>query len=233
LIQQKIRFLPIDEVLLQFDRLCEMFPDDPVPETYKGEVLLWAGRYGEAKSCFKAAMNKSYDTIWSWIGLGAAYGLEGDYRTAQKVFKQGIAKTNFEGPTVFVYRGEFHRKAQQFGAAKSDLDHAIMDKPQRLSAWINRALLDVALGSLESAALLSHEIQLKTPSLWVDAANKCSQSPVSPNSIPDVLETILEMMHGNRSSQIISYRAPTGQLRFANWESSDGPDAALEIWKRY
>ena len=145
-------------------------------------------------------------------------------------FQDGITINNSEGPTVFIYRGEFHRRQHQYTAAEIDLNKALQDKPQRLSAWINRVLLDVARGQDESPKLLATSLQHKAPSLWVDATTECGQCPISPHDIPMVLEHMLTMMRGNRSSQIIGYHTASGKLRFVRWAREDGPRELLIRW---
>jgi tetratricopeptide (TPR) repeat protein len=228
--QQRIRVQSEADLWSRFEQFMAEYSENPQVYTYSGEVLLWTGRYAEAEALFRQALDRSFLTIWTWIGLGAALGYQGQVDKAFEAFAEGIDVTNFEGPTVFVYRGEFHRQAGRLAEAEADLDVAIKSKPQRLSAWINRVLVDHALGDAAPAMCLSTTLRRLAPGLWWDA---CEVAGTNPHSLTDVhraLESMLEMMLGNRSSTIITYRAPGKPLRGVRWRRNDIP---TELTDRY
>ena len=105
----------------RFERLSERFPDDPGAYTYHGEMLLWIGDYEASIEQFKLAIGRKHLTIWAWIGWGAALALLGKGDEALNKLSEGIEEANFEGPTVYVYRGEIHRRAGRLEQARSEL----------------------------------------------------------------------------------------------------------------
>ncbi|MGB0637831.1 MAG: tetratricopeptide repeat protein, partial [Myxococcota bacterium] len=176
MVQQHIRCHHVDVVLGELMEFVKNHPDDPRAYTYTGEIQLWNGQYADSEINFNHAIGKEHITVWAWIGLGAARALQGHDDEALQIFSDGIRATNFEGPTVFVYRGEVHRKAGRLDMARLDLDKAIHDKPQRLSGWINRVLVDHAMGDDQPARTLGLAIRTTNPSLWWDAAESTGLS---------------------------------------------------------
>ena len=158
--------------------------------------------------------------MWAWIGLGAARGLQGHLEEALEIFAEGIEKTQFEGPSVFVYRGEFLRLLGNHDDAARDLDKAVQHKPQRLSAWINRVLLDAEMGEVAPLNALTRTLKQTNPGLWCDAAESVGADPTDLNQSRAVMNATLAIMKGNRSSQVITYRLANGALRFAKWTTA-------------
>jgi tetratricopeptide (TPR) repeat protein len=228
--QQRIRVQPRTDLWNRFEGFMDEYPENPQVYTYSGEILLWTGRYKEAEMLFRQALDRSFLTIWTWIGLGASLGYQGQVDEAFEAFADGIKQTNFEGPTVFVYRGEFHRRAGRMAEAEADLDVAIKSKPQRLSAWINRVLLDHALGDAGPALCLSSTLRTLAPGLWWDSCTAAGTQPLSLNDVDKPLEAMLDMMLGNRSSTVITYQVPGKLLRGVRWRKADVPK---ELADRY
>ena len=223
LLQLQIRCRPMSDVLAAFEALGAQYPDDPTVHTYWGEVLVWCGDAEAAAERFSRAIEMEHGTTWAWIGLGASQMLQCRYDTALKTWAKGIQAARFEGPTVFVYRGEARRRMGELQRARADLERATADKPQRLSAWLNRALLDAATGHPGPASRLASRIRTTNPGLWADALTAASQAEASPSDVT-TLETILTLMRGNRSSSIFTYFSVDGALRFARWMPQDGPE---------
>ncbi len=224
-VQQHLRALPVEAVIEEFNALAQAHPDNPEVHTYGGEVRVWAGHYAASEDSFRTALQGSFTTIWSWIGLGAAQGLQGRLREGLATFQEGYEATDFEGPSVFVYRGEFHRRLGDVEAARRDLDLAIQHKPQRVSAWINRVLLDADMGDESPMALMATAMKRSNPGLWSDAADVAGSDPRDAQAHRAILEACLTLMRGNRSSQIFTYLLPDGTLRFAAWRAEDAPTA--------
>lgn len=223
-IQQQLRCRPSLDIVNVFVDLCEQYPTNPGVHTYGGEVLVWIGEHARSEQYFRAALEGDYTTVWAWIGLGAARGLQGHLHEALDIFAEGIEKTQFEGPSVFVYRGEFHRLLGNLDQARRDLDKAVQHKPQRLSAWINRVLLDADSGDVGPLNTLAGSLKRTNPGLWCDAAEAASQDPLDSGAHAAVMDAVLMLMRGNRSSQVITYRLDNGELRFAKWTASDPPE---------
>lgn len=176
-----------------FQRLAEGCGGHPLFRIYQGELELWAGNYAAAEGIFRAALERERTTRWAWIGFGASRMLQGDLEGAQSAWSRGL-KLVHPGPTLFVYRGECFRRQGKTAAARADLETALQQKPQRLSARINLALLDrspAALREVESECAAGMPFLLQE--LEGDVVAR--------------LEGVLQAMRGNRSSSrdLVSY----------------------------
>ncbi len=160
----------------------------PLFRIYEGELELWMGEYERAERIFRGAVDDDRKVIWAWIGLGASVMLQGDLRAAQAIWREGVSVLGFEGPTLFVYRGECHRRLGELDPARRDLETAVRDRPERLSAWINLALLDGGRQAMD------------------DAERRCVKfapllmEELSGRSATERLEGVLAAMRGNRRS---------------------------------
>ena len=227
--QQRIRVQTTQDLWHAFETFMAQYPEDPQTYTYSGEVLLWVGRYEEAEALFRKALDGSYITIWTWIGLGAALGYQGRHQEALQAFEDGVRESNFEGPTVFVYRGEFLRKLGHLDQAERDLTIAVQQKPNRLSGWINRVLIDHAKGETTPARILCSAIRRHCTSLWWDAREKTKNDPLTLDGLDTTLEAMLAMMLGNRSSTILTYKREDHPIRGIRWKTENVP-SALRKW---
>jgi tetratricopeptide (TPR) repeat protein len=155
---------------------------------YQGEIELWMGAYEDAEKIFRAAIDRDGSTKWAWIGLGASLMLQGDLAAAQTTWAEGLEFSGgFAGPTLYVYRGECHRRQGERSEARADLEYAIAEKPQRLSAHVNLALLD---GDPESLQRAESACRSFAPLLMEDLTGTTAEK----------LEQVLLAMRGNRSS---------------------------------
>ncbi len=164
----------------------------PLFRIYQGELELWMGAYEEAERIFEDILAKTPKVLWAWIGLGASAMLQGRLREAQRIWQRGISIMRFEGPTLYVYRGECYRRQGELAKARRDLEVAVRDKPQRLSAWINLALVDGRRDALLSA---EHRCVEFVPLLMEELGGSTAER----------LEKVLDAMRGNRSSYRVSY----------------------------
>mgnify|MGYP006133729461 CR=1 FL=1 len=222
-VQLCIRILEPEAVKDQFEDLHTRFPESPTCYTYHGELLLWLGEYEASIEQFRRAIGRHHMTIWAWIGWAAALAMLGDHKGALAMLADGIKAADFEGPTVFVYRGEIYRRQGHFAKATEDLNIAVTSKPERISAWINRALLDHAMGDDRTCKILGRAIRRTNPGAWWDASAQVGTEPLSLSHAPQVLEALLDLMQGNRSSAIPTF-VVQGCLRTIRWRVEDIPD---------
>lgn len=208
-LQHLLKTRPEEEVLARFPPLQARFPDDPTPLTYHGELLVWLGRPTEAEAVFRRAIALQHSTTWAWIGLGAATLLAGDPAGAIAVLAEGAVASDYEGPTLFLYRAEAHLQLGELDAADADLAIAIASKPQRLSAWMLRARVWAARGDLSPARQVLAAIAAHAPGLATDLAHLEGEDTR--------LEAALGWMRGNRSSTLVCYERPGHPLRFVTW----------------
>ncbi len=220
-LQMQIRCRPSEEIFAEFDAMRIHHPRDPTVLTYRGELRVWLGAHEQAAADFEAAIALDPRTTWAWIGWAATQLCRGQLEAALETLAEGIIRVQYEGPTVFVYRGEALRLLGRLEEAATDLAQATQNKPQRLSAWINRTLCAEAGGDPVPAQLLGSALAQTNPGLWSDATRAAP-------SADQVLQTCLDLMRGNRSSTILTYLTPSGTLRLAMWRPSDVPDALRE-----
>lgn len=218
LTQMLIRVRSPDAVRVEFDRLVAQHPNDPTVFTYRGEFQIWMGDYAGATADFETALALDKETTWAWIGMAAAQMGTGQLHRALDTLAEGIVTVKYEGPTVFVYRGETRRLLGELDAAAADLKQATDDKPQRLSAWINRALVAEAQGNDAPTAVLSEAIAATNPGFWHDVRQHEAGAERP-------LEACLALMRGNRSSTVLTYRTATGTVRLANWQAHHASEA--------
>lgn len=204
--QERVQVAPLAEVLDRFDAVMREHARSSKPYCYRGELRLWVGDLAGARDDFERARAEDPTTKWAYIGLCATAMLEGRYDEALAVSARGLALTGV-GPSLFVYRGETHRRRGDLDAAAADLDRACRLNPSRVSAWVNLALLQGARGDREGQRTTMERLRWQAPSLLDDAARSLPSPSPSPASTDDLLDRCLSMMRGNRSSSCITYFA--------------------------
>jgi tetratricopeptide (TPR) repeat protein len=167
--------------------LASLVDNHPLYRIYHGELELWMGAYEEAERIFRQILDRDKTVRWAWIGLGASLMFQGDLRQAQDIWDRGLSITHWAGPTLYVYRGECYRRQGKAALARRELETALQQKPHRLSARINLALLNEDPEAIER---VEQECIAFAPLLM----EELSGSPA------ERLEKVLEAMRGNRSS---------------------------------
>ena len=204
----RIRSEPPEAVLEGFVPLLADYPRSPFPCTYRGELLIWQGRYRDALASFAEADTRG-QTRWSYVGRAAAYDLLEDGERAEHWGRLGAEKFGeLETATTHVYRGERLRKAGEWARAREDLEIALRAKPRRIGARMNLALLCHATGDEQGWAREIERLERDAPAYLFDAGVR-SDSPVTPAS----LEACLARMVGNRSSFLHTLIDDQGELR--------------------
>jgi tetratricopeptide (TPR) repeat protein len=191
----RIRTQPPELVLAGFDAIAAEYPSSPHPYTYRGELLIWLGRYHEALASFAEADARA-PTRWSFVGRAAAYDLLGESEQADHWTREGAARFGeLETATTHVYRGERMRKLGAWAEARRDLETAVAFKTRRIGARINLALVYRAQGDAASWQREIDRLQIDAPVLLWEAGVRPGQ-PIG----DDALLACLAAMVGNRSS---------------------------------
>lgn len=204
----RIRTEPPDVVLAGFEPVLEAYPSSPHPHTYRGELLIWLGRYEDALREFERADARA-PTRWSHVGRAAAYDLlnDGDqsaHWTAQGALRFGELRT----ATTHVYRGERLRKTGDLAGAREDLEIALEVKTRRVGARVNLALVYRATGDEDGWRRSIDQLVRDAPALLFEAGVR------DPSAIDERhLHTVLEWMAGNRSSFLHTAIDPDGNFR--------------------
>ena len=194
---------PPDQVLAEFAALLAAYPGTAHTHCYRGELLLWLGRYDEAERDFIAARDISPLRRWAYVGLAAVALMRGQPRETLAIATtcESICGAN-DAATLGVYAGEAHRRLGHRWRARRALDAAIAAKPTRLGASINRALLERGRAGARLQAEAWRQVCGTVPGL---AAAACAAQPDAADVVTR-LEACLSRMLGNRSSTIVSYR---------------------------
>ena len=216
-LEHGLRFSSIEAVVHAYRDLQARHPDDPTPFTYQGEVLVWAGRYDEAAASFQRALALDGTTTWAWIGLGACASLGGEAAEALRIWERGVAASRFEGPTLFAYRAEAKWRLGDRTGALADLDVALRSKPQRLSAWVLRALVGLDEGASRPARVVAGAIRARAPGMWLSACAAVGTDRGGLDPVRAHLEAVLTAMRGNRSSSMVTWFDAEDRLRITWW----------------
>ena len=202
---------PVNELVEAFDRLKMESGTMPYPDNYRGELLLWLGRYSEALEAF------SSNSRWGFVGRAAVHVLTGQFNDAFQEFEACEQRYSpVVGATTPVYRGELFRRVGRWLEARRELEVAIEDCPSRVGARCNLVLVLLELDDLKEAREHWEYIQKQAGRLlWdgVRARGGGESWPVPLEESPALLECCLEMMRGNRSSSVVSYLDEDGGLR--------------------
>jgi tetratricopeptide (TPR) repeat protein len=204
----RVRTEPPELVLAGFDAVAAEYPSSPHPFTYRGELLIWLGRYHDALACFAEADARA-PTRWSFVGRAAAYDLLGESEQADHWTREGAVRFGeLESATTHVYRGERLRKLGAWDEARRDLETAVAFKSRRIGARINLALVYRAQADEAAWQREIDRLKIDAPALLWEVGVRSGQ-PIG----TDVLLACLDAMLGNRSSFLHSIVDPQGRFR--------------------
>jgi tetratricopeptide (TPR) repeat protein len=208
--------LGAEGALRSFGDLEARHPRSVQIRCYRGELLLWLGRYRQAWRSFSEA-SRIEPTRWAEIGKLAVLGLAGHLtRAAAQSKLTERAFSPLSGSTLPVYQGVFERRAGQLQAAIEHLEAALEEKPTRLGARIELCLALRAYnrGSLavdHAAIVLRDAMRLLVDVADGQGIDWCSERPLLVST--DVLEQALRAMRGNRSSRLVTWFDRKGALQ--------------------
>lgn len=207
----RIRSEPPDAVLDGFDAVLREYPNSPHPYTYRGELLIWLGRYEQALASFDEADARA-PTRWSYVGRAAAFDLLGQAEQADHWTDEGARKFGeLETATTHVYRGERLRKLGAWADARRDLELALAFKTRRIGARINLALTYRALDQRAAFEQQIERLRVDAPAFVWEAGGRADQ-PIDRIDERTLL-AMLELMVGNRSSFLHSMIDHQGLFR--------------------
>ena len=213
-LQERLRTRSADWVLEQLRGLADERPQESTIPCHVGEIELWLGNYDDAERAFLRALEVSRETRWAYVGLCAVELGRDRPRQAIEWCARG-EKLVMPGRTQYAYRGEAHRRLGNSEAAYEDLTIALELTPSRISSWINAALLDGGRAALREAFT---RLVAEAPGLAHDACQELGTERFRTVNDPDqtrsVLEHVLVMMRGNRSSAFVTYFTAQGEMRF-------------------
>ncbi len=231
----RIRFESVERVRARFDAVIRAFPESPQPFCYRGELALWAGRWADARADFEHAIGmSSTPPRWAFIGQGAVRLFEGSARGALELWEAHADEELGPGPTLYAYRGDAKRVTGDTAGALADLLHACEVDPTRIGAWVSLALAHADAGERAAHDTVVRRLFGIAPGLLADAAVEIDADRIeiatrpSPDAARPLLEQVLHMMRGNRSSTCCSYFTREGELRFVPLDARAASHARSE-----
>lgn len=148
--------LPIEGLAPVYEALARgaaRHPNTLLYVTYRGEVLLWEGRYGEALACFEEAWRRSHNR-WAHIGRGAALAALGRGDEALAAWDEGARfhGGHLPGEATFVYHAELALERGDLGEAERQLVLALEGRPTRVRAHVLAAEVSLLRGGSREEA---------------------------------------------------------------------------------
>jgi tetratricopeptide (TPR) repeat protein len=124
------------------------------------QVLDGQGKYQEAISMYKRAIELKADYYEAWFNLGNTYGKTGKFVDAIASFNRAIAAKK-DYAEAFAGRGIANASVGKFQEALKDMSAAIKIKPDYAMVFLNRALIYLNTGKKDLACVdLQKAVQL-------------------------------------------------------------------------
>lgn len=228
-----IRSAEAGRVLGRMGEVIAAYPGSALPVCHRGELRLWLGDVAGGLEDLDAALAIEARTRWAYIGRTMVALLRGDPAAALAEDARGVAVMGGEGPAVHVHRGEALRRLGRGEAAIVALRRAVALHPGRVGAWVNLGLAHADRGHEGEVGGVFERLRTRWPGLVSDAARACGAAAwLDAGALPAtavqvvVLARALAMLRGNRSSSLVTYFTPAGQLRVAQGApDGQGPHA--------
>jgi len=221
-----IRTADPDALLARIAAVQERYPESGLPLAHHGEVLMWLGRYDEARASLERALAVSHRTRWPYYGLGVLRIIAGRPEEAIDLCARGYAAMgNSDAPFEHAVRGEALRALGRPDEAVAELGIAIAANSRRLSSHLNLGLLHAHAGRARELADTFRHVAEQAPALVVAAAADCGVDlwrmppglPPWPALDDDerarVLGAMLARVHGNRSASCLTWLGDAGVVR--------------------
>ena len=206
-----------EDVIARLQALADERDAEPTIFCHIGEIHLWLGDPDRAEAAFLRAIRDTPEVRWAYVGLCATQLLRDDPQGAVRWCDRGIDAFPPPGRTIYAYRGEAHRRLGELDRAEDDLRQILELTPERISAWLNLALVGSARDDRRMLDPVFRKTARRAPALVDDACHELGLDPLvlpSDDDLVRLFEHILHMMRGNRSSNFVSYFTAAGDLRF-------------------
>ncbi len=191
--------------------------EHPIAECYEAELYLWSGNYDIAREKFEGILDRLRRTVWAWIGLGASKTLLGDPEGGLATLDEGVQEMGWRGATLPIYRGEALYRLGRLDEASPELREAAESQPNRVSAWVLRALVEHERGNGDERDRCFDHLDNNASALLSDAADACGIDgwwPAKPSVEVQIriAQKCLDLMRGNRSSSCSFWFAPGTEI---------------------
>lgn len=209
----------IDAARRHLDDVVADSPQSPIALCYRGELDLYLGEFASALGYFRRAIELDPATRWAYIGSFAVEMFTTGPEAALNLWRQAERKCHSPGPTLYGYRGEAYRRLGRLDDAIAELSRSVQTSPTRIGSWINLGLAYAAAADVEGLRGVLDEIKRRAAGFVSDAARECAipvwgGEVLPPATVRDLLEHMLVMLRGNRSSTYPAYFTHSGDLRF-------------------
>jgi len=199
----------------ELDRQAEAMPSSPFPRTYRAELSLWDGDYGDAEAAFAAVWEATH-TRWGYVGLGAARLFLGRPADALAAWEAGLEHYDYlPAEATYAYRGEAYLALDRLADARAELQHATTQSPSRAGAWAALALARVRGDDSSGARAALDRVAELAPALIAVAAEAAEVPPATaePKAMGALAEAVLKALGGNRASKVFTFRDGDGRRR--------------------
>jgi tetratricopeptide (TPR) repeat protein len=192
---------------------------------WRGELLLWWGRFEQAQAEFEAARDAAPELEHPVLGLAGV-------AIAQRRWADALGLLEGrDAPSARCLAGEAYRNAGLLHDAQEGLKAGIAKYPGWVAAYLNLALIDAERGRRAHVTRAIARVNELAPGLLDDAARELgSKKGDSLGDSARVLQHALEMLRGNRNPEMVTWFTREGKLRArdsaANARGSDGESAA-------
>lgn len=203
-----LHLMPFDEVIARAAGACPA--DHPLMLTHRAEMLLWCGRFDDALRDCEAALDISPKVRWAYFGKASAHLCREEPQLALKTL-DASNRVLRSFPNTLGLRGEAHLRLGQPHVAIPFFERAVSAKPSRLSAFIGLALAQLQTGADASQSI--DELRRQAPVFWKHAELDVAGEDTGPRC---VLENLLKMARGNRSSGTLTYFRDCGTVHIVH-----------------
>ena len=209
----RVATAPTQTLLDALEALAREHPRSGLPRCHRGELLLWLGRWDEARADLERVIREHPRTRWAYVGLAQVDMHVERPDAALATIKRGIEV--MDGGTtaaVLAARGEALLRSGLVREAIVDIESSTAAVPSRVSGWMNLALAYEAVGRTEEARTLADRVQRMAMPLLLDVGRTLGADPDAPAS-PAALQAALVAMRGCRSSGTTMWSIGESPLR--------------------
>jgi tetratricopeptide (TPR) repeat protein len=163
---------------------------------WRGEALLWAGRYEEALACLDRAVNSGCRMAICW--RGAAKMLSGKLDDALYDLDQ-VINTGHHDAEALIWRAEVKRRQGRYKEALADLEKALpIEEGNHEWVYFNLALVKAELGELSGMWEAYEKIPVKMTDYLKGRLGWGRERPRTRNDVRHLLAHGLGLARGDR-----------------------------------
>lgn len=200
------------------------FSQLPGLHTWKGQMLLFTGRYGEAETSLSEGGRLGDDAAWCW--RGAARAKQGRLTEALRDLDKAVAlfPTDLE---ALVWRAEVLRLLGRKGEAAADLEKVLLKSRSYPWALINRALCRAESGDIKGMAADFRRVDPEIKNFLERAVPSADGGRVG--RVRRMLAQACSLAMGDRRDDRYFYPVWMSKKRFRRRRTGEGPASSCGI----